>query len=55
MVEWFVYDKKGRRRKARPEETPKPLESGASLLDGTLVPKDEFKPKKRGGKKKCHH
>jgi hypothetical protein len=55
MVEWYVYDKKRRPRKARPEEIPKPLECGVSILDGTLVPKDEFKPRKRGRKKKCHH
>jgi len=41
LVEWYVYykDEKGRlrRRKARAEEIPKPLESGVSLEDGTLI------------------
>ena len=41
MVEWYIYDKKGKRRKARPEEvpTPPPKEGGASLKDGVLIPK----------------
>lgn len=39
MPEWYVYDKYGRRRKARPEEIPKPLidYSDVSVNDGELI------------------
>lgn len=39
MPEWYVYDKNGRRRKARPEEIPKPLidHSEVSIHDGELI------------------
>lgn len=39
MPEWYVYDKKGRRRKAKPHEIPKMLidHSDMSLEDGELI------------------
>lgn len=47
MGEWYVYDRYGRRRKARPEEIPKPIEHGCDLTDGTPVMIDSLKPEKR--------
>jgi hypothetical protein len=60
MPEWYVYDKYGRRRKARPEEIPKPLidHSEVSIHDGELilprrqVNKNVTKKKKRKKRKK---
>jgi len=43
MPEWYVYDKKGKKRKARPEEIPKPLGSGVDPEDGCPI-----NTKKRG-------
>lgn len=53
MPEWYVYDKQGRRRKARPEEIPKPLidHSEVSVNDGELI-LPERQVKKNATKKK---
>jgi hypothetical protein len=53
MPEWYVYDKQGRRRKARPEEIPKPLtdDSEVCVNDGELI-LPERQVKKDAAKKK---
>jgi len=43
MPVWYVYDKKGKKRKAKPEEIPKPLTSGVNPEDGYPI-----KTKKEG-------
>ena len=53
MVEWYVYDKDGKRRKALPHEIPKPIEHGCDLKNGEVVYLDKL-PKKGSERKDAH-